>query len=110
MTLKEDELELFTVPFVGTAPMLSVGAVLSTLNVADGPSAAALFPNASEAVEDATEIPTVPSPVHEERVTVLVAVPDSVTLCEQVASPVVLREISPFATLQHLLPYKLRCM
>ncbi len=52
--------------------MATVGAVLSTVNVALGPAAGARFPAKSVAVPAAIEMPSVPSPVMPERVTVRV--------------------------------------
>src|SRR4030095_2682818 len=77
------------------APMLTVGAVLSTVKVVLGPVAEAVLPAASVAVPAAMEIPSVPSPVMLERVTVRVVapVPDTATIA--FALPVLLRVISP---------------
>ena len=81
-------------PFLASAsegdPIVNVGAVLSTLKVVEGPADAAEFPAASTAVSAAMEIPTVPSPVQLESVTVRVAVPIPLTAFEHVAVPVVL--------------------
>ena len=43
--------------------MITVGAVLSTVNVVLGPAAGALLPAVSDAVPAAIEMPSVPSPV-----------------------------------------------
>ena len=73
------------------------GVVLSTVNVIDGPAATDVLPALSEAVAAEIEIPSVPSPVMEDIVTVLVAVPEPVTLTVPLAVPVLLRVTSPFA-------------
>ena len=78
-------------------PIDRVGAVLSSVKVVEGPAAAVVLPEASTAVPDAMEIPMVPSPVHEESVTVRVDVPVPLTAAEQVAVPDVLTVISPLA-------------
>ncbi len=67
---------------------------MSTSKMALGFDAGARFPRASIAVPDAIEIPSVPSPVMPERVTVLVA-PLPVTAMLAFAVPVLLRVISP---------------
>ena len=86
------------------APMASVGAVLSTLNVVDGPALAEVFPAASEAVADASEIPIVPSPVQDDKETVRVEVPVPETATEQSAVPVLLRVTSPTAAVTLVAP------
>ena len=55
-----------------------VGGVLSTLKVVLGPAAGAELPAVSVAVPEAIDMPSVPSPVMLEMVTVLV-VPEPVT-------------------------------
>ena len=52
--------------------MATVGLVLSTVNVTEGPAAGAAFPAVSVAVPAAMEMPSVPSPVIDEIVTVRV--------------------------------------
>jgi hypothetical protein len=59
------------------------------MNVPLGPAGPALFPAASVAVPAAIEIPSVPSPVVPEIVTVRVAVPVPLTAIMPVAVPVV---------------------
>ena len=86
------------------ALITKVGAVLSTLNVVEGPAPAALFPAASEAVAEASVIPTVPSPVQELNVTVRVEVPVPLTATEQSAVPVLFKVISLEATLTAVAP------
>ena len=85
-------------------PIDTVGAVLSSVNVLDGPAAAAVFPAASEAEAEATEIPTAPSPVHDERVTVRVVVPAPLTAAEQVAVPEALTVMSALASVTAVAP------
>ena len=80
------------------APIAKVGAVLSSVKVVDGPAAAAVFPAASEAEAAAIVIPIVPSPEHDDRVTVRVEVPAPVTAAVQSADPVLLTVISPSAS------------
>ena len=75
--------------------MESVGAVLSTVIVAEGPAAAAWFVARSLAVFAAIEMPMVPSPVIDVRVTVLVAVPVPVTATDALADPVLFSVIFP---------------
>ena len=65
-----------------------VGAVLSTVNVAELEDIAALLPAKSVAVPASRSIPTVPSPVQFERVTVLVVVPEPATTIVRVAPEV----------------------
>jgi len=65
-----------------------VGAVLSTLNVLLGPAAGAVLPAVSDAVLAAIEIPSVPSPVILEIVTVRVVLPVPVTATVPLAVPV----------------------
>ena len=77
--------------------MLAVGAVLSTLKVVLGPAAAAELRAVSVAVSAAIEIPSVPSPVMLEIVTVLVVLPVPVTATVPVAVDEVLRVTSRFA-------------
>ena len=71
-------------------PSETVGAVLSTLNVLEGPALEAVLPARSEAVPEAKEIPIVPSPVQELRETVRVEVPVPLTATVQSAVPVLL--------------------
>ena len=71
--------------------MATVGAVLSTVNVALGPAPGARFPPASVAVPAAMDMPSVPSPVMFETVTVRVAVPDPLTVTVPFAVPVLFR-------------------
>ena len=78
--------ELLASVFEG-APITTVGAVLSSVNVVEGPAAAAVFPAKSLAEAAATEIPIVPSPEHDDKVTVRVEVPAPVTAAEQSAVP-----------------------
>src|SRR5436190_1762464 len=69
-------LSVFELPVSVAAVMSGVdgapGAVLSTVNVVLGPAAGALFPAVSVAVPAAMEMPSVPSPVMLESVTVRV--------------------------------------
>ena len=81
------------------APIETVGAVLSSAKVVEGPAAAVVFPEASTAVPAAIEIPPDPSPEQLDRVTVLVDVPAPLTAAEQVAVPEVLTVRSPLAKL-----------
>ena len=69
------------------ALIVTVGAVLSTVNVALGPAAGALLPAVSVAVAAASEIPREPLPVMLEIVTVRVA-PLPVTATVPLALPV----------------------
>ena len=85
-------------------PIASVGAVLSMLTVVDGPAPASAFPAASVAVAAATVIPTVPSPVHEERETVRVVEPVPETAKAQSAVPVLLSVTSPLDKLTLVAP------
>ena len=85
-------------------PMLKVGAVVSTLNVVDGPPAAAEFAAASVAVAAANEIPTVPFPVHELSETVRVDVPVPETAIEQSAVPVLFKLTSLTAVVTAVAP------
>ena len=75
-------------------PIETVGAVLSSVNVVEALDAAAVFPAASEAVAAAIEIPIVPSPEQEDKVTVREVVPAPLTAAVHVADPVVLTVIS----------------
>ena len=79
------------------APIKTVGAVLSSVKVVDGPTPAAVLPAASEAEPEATVIPTAPSPVQLESVTVRVEVPAPVTAAVQSADPVLFTVISASA-------------
>ena len=72
------------------------GAVLSTVKVPLGPPAAALLPATSFAVPAGIEIPSVPSPVMLEMVTVRV-VPLPETATDPVAVPVLFNVILPAA-------------
>ena len=76
------------------ALIVTVGGVLSTVKVALGPAAGALFPARSVAVPAAIEIPSVPSPVMLERVTVRV-VPLPVTAIDAVAVPLAFKAMLP---------------
>ena len=78
-------------------PIVTVGAVLSSVNVLEGPAAAAVFPAESEAVAAAREIPTAPSPEQDDRVTVRVAEPAPLTAAEQAAVPDALTVMSALA-------------
>ena len=69
--------------------------MLSILKVVEGPALAEVFPAASDAVAEAKLIPRVPSPVHEESVTVRVEVPVPLTATEQSAVPVLLSVTLP---------------
>ena len=68
------------------------GAVLSTANVVLGPAAGAVLPAVSDAVPAAMEMPSVPSPVMLDKVTVRV-VPLPLTPTEALAVPVLFRVI-----------------
>ena len=72
----------------------AVGAVLSAKKVALGPAAAAVLPARSLAVPAAIEMPSVPSPVMPERVTVRV-LPDPLIPTVPVAVSVVFTVTSP---------------
>jgi len=78
--------------------MLTVGAVLSTVNVVDGPAAAALLPALSLAVDAAIDMPIVPSPVIDDTVTVRVEVPDPLTAAVPLAVPVLFNVTLPAAS------------
>ena len=65
--------------------MERVGAVLSTLKIAESVEADALFPAISEAVPGLKSIPTVPSPVQLDNVTVLSVEPVPSTSSSQLA-------------------------
>jgi hypothetical protein len=71
-----------------------VGAVLSAVNVPLDPLAGALFPAKSVAVPAPIEIPSVPSPVTPERVTVQAA-PDPLTPTLALAVPVLFSSTFP---------------
>ena len=75
-------------------PIETVGAVLSTINEVDGPAESAVFPAKSLAEAAASEIDAVPSPEHDDKVTVRVAVPAPLTAAVQLAVPVVWTETS----------------
>ena len=90
------------------APMLSVGAVLSTTNVALGPAAADRLVAESTATPEATEMPREPSPVMPLIVTVRVLVPLPVMLTVPVAVPEEFRMISAGAILTADAPVKVR--
>ena len=84
---------------VDGAPITNVGATVSTLNVDDGPAAAALLPAKSDAVFAAMEIPIVPLPEIPEIVTVLEILPDPpTTTLDAAADPVVFKVTFPFAS------------
>ncbi len=57
---------------VGTVNVSTIGLVLSTVNVVDGPAAVAMLPARSVAVPAAMKMPNVPLPVMPLRVTVRV--------------------------------------
>ena len=81
-----------------------LGAVLSTVIIAEGPAEGATFPLPSLAVPAAKLIPTVPSPKHKDRVTVRVVFPDPLTLTEQFAVPVVFRITSELLSVTAFAP------
>ena len=85
-------------------PIETVGAVLSSVKVVEGPSAAAVFPAASVADPAATVIPTAPSPEQDDRVNVRVAMPAPLTAAEQVAVPEALTVMSPLAKVTEVAP------
>ena len=76
---------------------VTVGTVLSTVNVPLGPAAGATFPTVSTAVPAASEIPSVPLPVIPLIVTVRVA-PDPVTPTVPFAVPVLFNVMFPTAS------------
>src|SRR5882724_11854099 len=76
----------------------TVGAVLSTVNVALGPAAGARLPAVSEAVPAAIEIPRVPLPVMPERVTTRVVVPAPTDTVVALAVPVLFSVMLPAAS------------
>lgn len=79
------------------APILIVGAILSTLNVVDAPGAGAVLPARSLAVPAAIDMPRLPLPVIPDIVTVRVK-PEPVTFTMlAVAEPVVFKVTLPFA-------------
>ena len=78
--------------------MLKVGAVLSTLNEVEGPTLAEVLPAASDADAAPIEIPTVPSPLQLDKVTVRELVPVPLTTAEQSAVPVLLSVTSELAS------------
>ena len=86
--------ELFASVLEGD-PILSVGAVLSSIKVEEAAGAPAEFPAASEAVAEASVIPIVPSPEQLDKVTVRVVVPAPLTAAVQSAVPVLLTVMSP---------------
>ena len=77
------------------APIESVGAVLSTLKVVEGPAPESALAALSVLVAAATVIPTVPFPLQEERETVRAEVPVPLTASVQSAVPVLLSVTSP---------------
>ena len=83
------------------ALIVTVGGVLSTVKVLLGPAAGALFPAVSVAVPAAIEIPSEPSPVMPERVTVRV-VPLPVTAIDAVPVPVVFKVMLPAVSVPEL--------
>src|SRR6266516_2372558 len=90
----------------GLVTVGAFGAVLSTVKVVLGPAAGAVLPAVSLAVPAAIEIPSVPSPVIPERVTVRVVVPLPDTATVAPAVPVAFNEISANASVTKLaLPY-----
>ena len=86
------------------APMASVGTVLSTLKVLEGPTPEAVFPAASAAVPLPTVMDVVPSPVQDVSVIVRVVVPVPLTALEHEAVPVSLTVISEFAKVTEVAP------
>ena len=84
------------------ALMVTVGWVLSAVNVALGPAAGALLPAVSVAVPATMEIPMVPSPVMLERVTVRVVVSTVVTATDALAVPVLFKVMLPAASVLEL--------
>ena len=74
------------------------GAVVSTVAVALGPAAAARFPAKSFAVDPTIEMPTVPSPVNDDSVTVRVVVPVPEMAAVAFAVLVLFRVISALAS------------
>ena len=85
-------------------PIETVGAVLSSTKVVDGPADAAVFPAASTAVAEAKLIPIVPSPEQLDKVTVRVEVPVPVTAAVQSAVPVLLTVTSLSASVTAVAP------
>ena len=80
------------------------GAVLSTVKVPLGPAAAAVLPAVSLAVPAAMEMPSVPSPVMLERVTVRVEPePETLTLLAE-AEPVEFTVTLPELSVMELSP------
>ena len=71
--------------------------MLSTVKLVLGPAAEARFPAVSLAVDAAILIPSVPSPVIPEILTVIVVVPDPVTATVPVALPVASRVMFEFS-------------
>jgi hypothetical protein len=83
-------------------PMLTVGAVLSTVKVALGPAAGAELPAKSVPVPEAIERPIVPLPLKLESVTVRVEpLPETLTV-PAVAVPVVFKLMFPEASVLEL--------
>src|SRR5437773_2454723 len=78
--------------------MLSVGGVLSTVNVALGPAAAAWLLALSVAVPAVIEMPSVPLPVMLDSVTVRVVRPEPLTATVPVAPPLALSVTSVSAS------------
>ena len=77
--------------------MLTVGAVLSTVNVADGPADGAWFPALSCAVFASNDMPSVPSPVIVDIVTVRVLLPVPLTATDPLV-PLLFNVTSPAAS------------
>ena len=76
-------------------PIETVGAVLSTVKVVLGPAAAAVLPAVSEAVPAPIEMPSVPSPVMLDNVTVrVIPLPVTETL-PALADPVLFTVMLP---------------
>lgn len=95
VTLKASLPEALTCVPLG-APIETEGGVVSTLNVAEGSAAGAVFPAASLAVPAATEIPMVPSPVRPDRETVLEAFPlPAIVTVVALAPPVLFSVTAP---------------
>ena len=83
---------------------VTVGPLVFTVNVVEGPAESEVLPAVSEAVPADIEIPKVPSPLIEEIVTVLVDVPVPETTAVPVAVPVLFKVIFPFAKVTESAP------
>ena len=84
--------------------MATLGTVLSTVNVVLGPAAGTGAPARSVAVPAIIEIPSVPSPVIPEMVTVRAVAPEVETATVPLAVPVVLSVMSAVARVIALMP------